>query len=295
MSPIATRVVDLKAISERYFAAWADRDPDAIVALHTDDTQFWTHLGGAPVVGRDAVRATFAELFIGFPDFSFETYRVLYGEDHWVLDWALISGDTRFRLPRRRRGVARRPRRPQGHLRRRCADAGRDGNGDAVTTVAKPADQLPLCDRLPAEHLFDMHVELQPAQLISTTLGTRLTFVTNGGVIEGPRLRGELLPGGGDWLLVGTDQIGRVDVRATLRTHDGALIHYEARGVIKVPADGLDRLAAGEVLPFDDTYVRTTPTFETADGRYLWLNEIVAVGYNILSPNHIDYRIYRLL
>ena len=42
------------------------------------------------------MRATFAELFTTFPDFSFETYRVLYGEDHWVLDWALISGDIRF-------------------------------------------------------------------------------------------------------------------------------------------------------------------------------------------------------
>ena len=88
MSLTATTVVDLKAISQRYFAAWADRDPDAIVALHTDDTRFWTHLGNEAVVGRDAVRATFAELF--------ETYRVLYGEDHWVLDWALISGDIRF-------------------------------------------------------------------------------------------------------------------------------------------------------------------------------------------------------
>jgi ketosteroid isomerase-like protein len=88
--------LDLKAISERYFAAWADRNPDAIVALHSDDTQFWTRLGGEPVVGREAVRATFAGLFERFPDFSFETYRVLYGEDHWVLDWALISGDIRF-------------------------------------------------------------------------------------------------------------------------------------------------------------------------------------------------------
>ena len=96
MSPTATQVVDLKAISERYFAAWADRDPDAIVALHTDDTRFWTHLGAEPVVGREAVRDTFAELFDSFPEFSFETYRVLYGEDHWVLDWALISGDIRF-------------------------------------------------------------------------------------------------------------------------------------------------------------------------------------------------------
>lgn len=96
MSTTTATDVDLRAISERYFAAWAVRDPDAIVALHTADTTFWTHIGGDPVVGRDAVRATFAQLFEMFPDFSFETYRVLYGEDHWVLDWALISGDTRF-------------------------------------------------------------------------------------------------------------------------------------------------------------------------------------------------------
>ena len=95
MSSTATRL-DLKAISERYFAAWEARDPDRIVALHTDDTTFWSHLGTVPVAGRDAVRATFAGLFDAFPEFSFETYRVLYGEDHWVLDWALISGDIRF-------------------------------------------------------------------------------------------------------------------------------------------------------------------------------------------------------
>jgi ketosteroid isomerase-like protein len=87
---------DLKAISDRYFAAWAARDPEAIVALHTDDTRFWTHLGTGPVEGRDAVRATFAEIFEQFPGFSFEVYRVLYGDNHWVLDWALISGDIRF-------------------------------------------------------------------------------------------------------------------------------------------------------------------------------------------------------
>ena len=96
MSPTAVAAIDLKAISERYFAAWAKRDPDAIVALHTEDTRFWTHTGGEPVDGRDAVRATFSQLFEVFGDFSFETYRVFYGDDHWVLDWALISGDIRF-------------------------------------------------------------------------------------------------------------------------------------------------------------------------------------------------------
>ncbi len=87
---------DLKAISERYFAAWAAHDPDAIVALHTADTSFWMHMGGGRVVGRDAVRATFFDIFEQFPDLTWETYRVLYGEDYWILDWALISGGIRF-------------------------------------------------------------------------------------------------------------------------------------------------------------------------------------------------------
>jgi ketosteroid isomerase-like protein len=88
--------LDLSALSERYFAAWAARDPDAIAALHTADTRFWTHVGAEPVVGRDAVRDAFAATFEQFPGFTFQTYRVLFGEDHWVLDWALISGKARF-------------------------------------------------------------------------------------------------------------------------------------------------------------------------------------------------------
>lgn len=88
--------LDIDAIAQRYFAAWADRDPDAIAALHTDDSRFWTHTGGDAAVGRDAVRAACAQILDLFPDFAFETYRVRYGSDHWALDWALISGDVRF-------------------------------------------------------------------------------------------------------------------------------------------------------------------------------------------------------
>lgn len=90
------RGLDLEAITGRYFAAWEARDPDAIVALHTEDTQFWAHAGIEPVSGREAVRAAFADLFERFPDFSFEAHRVLYGDDHWVLDWTLVSGEVRF-------------------------------------------------------------------------------------------------------------------------------------------------------------------------------------------------------
>jgi hypothetical protein len=167
------------------------------------------------------------------------------------------------------------------------------------TTATEPTMQ-PLLDRpviseLPVEHLFDMTVELEPAQLIGTAVGNRMTFIAKGGRIDGPKIKGELLPGGGDWLNVGTDLIGRADIRATIRTDDEALIHYTGLGVIKIPPEGIQRLANGERVSFEESYVRTTPRFETADERYSWLTEVVAVSYNELVGNKIDYRIYQVL
>jgi SnoaL-like domain len=89
MGQLTATTLDLRTLSERYFAAWEECDPDAIVALHTENTRFWLHIGGEAVSGRDAVRGTFAEGFERFPGFGFEVYRVLFGEDHWVLDWKL--------------------------------------------------------------------------------------------------------------------------------------------------------------------------------------------------------------
>jgi hypothetical protein len=166
-----------------------------------------------------------------------------------------------------------------------------------MTAVAETTTlpELPVLDELPVEHVLDMGVELEPVQFIPTATGLVMNYVARGGRFEGPRLRGEVLPGGGDALMVGSDQIGRVRVRATLRTDDEVLVHYTAGGVIKIPADGLERLEAGERLPFGETYVRTTPVLETSDERYSWLTESVLIGLNELSAGHIDYRIYRVL
>jgi len=46
----------------------------------------------------------------------------------------------------------------------------------------------------------------------------------SGESFEGPRLRGTVLPGGSaDWLLLRVDGVHELDLRATLRTDDGAL------------------------------------------------------------------------
>lgn len=93
--------LDLSEITRRYFAAWSAHDPDAIVALHTPDSQFQAHGRGEAVRGRAALREAFAQVFARYPGFAFEVHRVLFGDGHWVLDWTLT-----FQPPgERRRGV----------------------------------------------------------------------------------------------------------------------------------------------------------------------------------------------
>lgn len=83
--------LDLRAIFDTYASTFATLDPDAIVRLHSVDTQFWLHTGEEPVHGLDGVREKFAGFFEQWPEFGFDVYRVLVGERHWVLDWALTS------------------------------------------------------------------------------------------------------------------------------------------------------------------------------------------------------------
>jgi hypothetical protein len=73
----------------RYLDAWEAQDPDAIIALHTENTRFQTHAGLPAVTGRKAVRAAFADLFERMPGVDFYGHRVLLGNTHWVLDWTV--------------------------------------------------------------------------------------------------------------------------------------------------------------------------------------------------------------
>jgi ketosteroid isomerase-like protein len=74
-----------------YSRAWAEHDPDAIVAMHTDDTVFHMHGYAESATGRAAVRDAIAALFDQSPDLRFESRRVHFGEDHFVSEYE-VSG-----------------------------------------------------------------------------------------------------------------------------------------------------------------------------------------------------------
>ena len=74
---------------QRYADAWGRHDPDAIVALHTEDTTFHAHIGQEPARGKAAVRQAFADLFAQFPDLDFTQVSLRTGPDFWVVEWRM--------------------------------------------------------------------------------------------------------------------------------------------------------------------------------------------------------------
>lgn len=138
-------------------------------------------------------------------------------------------------------------------------------------------------------HLCQFRIEFAAHHLHRTPLGTRATYVIGGGRCEGPDFRADVLPGGGDWVLVGTDGVARLDVRATLRTDDGALVAVTSTGRAVLDDAGLARLLGGEMLGADDMYARSSPLFETGDDRYAWLNGVHTVAVNQFSLREVHY------
>ena len=82
-----------------------------------------------------------------------------------------------------------------------------------------------------------------------------------------------------DWLKISPDGYGTLDVKVTLETSDGALVHATYTGR----------------LQFDTGTVYATPLFHTGDERYTWLNRIQAVARGTFtSPDTLVYEMYEL-
>ena len=124
--------------------------------------------------------------------------------------------------------------------------------------------------------------------------GIRRTYIVGAGTFEGERLRGEILPGGGDWMTIGKDGLANLDVRKTLRTHEGALIRRSYQGLYRCDEALAAKIERGEDAEFGETLFQVLARFETGDERYDWLNSTLAVGEGRETSSGVEYRLFSL-
>lgn len=145
-------------------------------------------------------------------------------------------------------------------------------------------------------HEFTFTAQLAPSVPIGTgPFGTRRIREVVGGEVTGDRIRGRVGTGGGDWVLLGPDGWGRLDVRLTIHTDDDAHLYVQYFGVIEYTDAALAANAGERSSDYDEHYFRTAPRIETGDERYAWVNRTVFVADGRLHPGPVvEYRVHRV-
>ena len=129
------------------------------------------------------------------------------------------------------------------------------------------------------EFLMQISADLNDPRILSgVPSGTRRILHCERGSFCGPGLRGELLPGGGDWVLQRQDGVAELDIRFTLQTDDKQLIYMYCLGIFDISSPVSERIRAGEDVDPSEYYFRTSPRFETGSAEYSRLNRMITVG-----------------
>lgn len=149
---------------------------------------------------------------------------------------------------------------------------------------------------LKTEFLYSVTINVAEMHDIGNTFrGNRNIVKSSGGFFEGPKLKGEVLPGGGDWFLMRPDGVGEGDVRDTYRTDDGHLIFLYYRAIISATPSAWERIMNNESVDPSEYYFKATPCFETGSDKYGWLNKTVAVASGRFISGCISYDVFALV
>ena len=145
------------------------------------------------------------------------------------------------------------------------------------------------------EHAFTISIELtKPYWVRPSARGeTRAAVYAASGSIDGPRLKGRVIPmSGGDFPLQRENGVIDFDARYLLEADDGAVIYLENRGYRWARDDGTaSKMQQNEDVGFDEYYMRVTPKFDAPAGKHEWLSKHVFVGVAEKLPgaNRIHY------
>jgi hypothetical protein len=132
--------------------------------------------------------------------------------------------------------------------------------------------------QISTEYLMTYQVLLDAPTPIDSSLMVINVKPTDGWA-KGPKISGTFQAPGADWLRVMPSGALRLDVRAVLKTDDGALIYMTYNGIIQHSPESAEKMSRGEVLTANDIpYFVTAPTFQTSSPNYAWLNSVQAVS-----------------
>jgi hypothetical protein len=167
--------------------------------------------------------------------------------------------------------------------------------GAAMTLSTAAADAGPNAPAPSLAYAFSVRATLAPPVEQGEIDGKRSRFIAvTGGTVSGPRLEGEVLPGGGDWQTIAPTGLTEVWARYSIKAKDGTVIAVTNSGVRTATPEIIDKLTKGEDVDPSLYYFRTAARFDVAKGKHEWMKRTLFIARGIRKPDHVVIDFYEV-
>ncbi|WP_312182721.1 DUF3237 domain-containing protein [Arthrobacter sp.] len=128
----------------------------------------------------------------------------------------------------------------------------------------------------------------EPIEVGRTSAGLRRVIPILGGKVEGPQLRGTVLPAGADFQILRSSTLTELEAKYVLETDSGERLYVNNFGLRTGSEADISALLRGEPVDPARIYFRCTPRIEApAGGVWEWLSSRVLVGTGIRLPDEV--------
>lgn len=143
------------------------------------------------------------------------------------------------------------------------------------------------------EFLATLTVQVDaPVEAGATPFGQRRVIPLLGGTVDGPLLKGRILPGGADFQSIRSATYTDIHARYMIETDDGDRIYVENTGIRVASAEDIAAISRGQPVDPARVYFRSIPRFETAAPQWQWLNTHLFIGTGARHPDRVELNFY---
>lgn len=128
----------------------------------------------------------------------------------------------------------------------------------------------------------------EPIEIGQTPGGLRRIIPILGGKVEGPELRGRVLPAGADFQILRSATLTELEAKYAIETDDGERLYVNNFGLRSGSEADISALLRGEPVDPARIYFRCTPRIEARDGGpWAWLSSRILVGTGVRLPDEV--------
>jgi hypothetical protein len=145
------------------------------------------------------------------------------------------------------------------------------------------------------EPIFRIIAELGEIQMMGKTpYGERRIVEILGGRVDGPMLKGKILPGGSDWQIIRSDGVADIQARYAIETKSGARILVRSDGMRHGPPEVIAGIARGENVDPSLYYFRTIMRYETSEPSLDRLNKMIGLAHGARERSAVKLNVYEI-